>query len=135
MLRASMNAVTSVRTRYGPAPILLFPLSLTFLGALPLAASVPALGWLLLLPVLGGVWVLRAGVRVEPDALFVCNGLRRSRVPWTQVEGFDLPRRGPVRLLHAGRRTPLLALPRRELPQLLEAAEALAGPGRTQPGG
>ena len=120
-----------VRTRYGPVPILLFPLALFALGALPLASSVPGLGWLLLLPALAAVWVLRAGVRVTPAALVVCNGLRRRRVPWGEVEGFDLPGRGPVRLLHEGRRTALLALPRRELPQLLRAAEAVAGPGST----
>jgi uncharacterized membrane protein len=85
----------------------------------------------LLLPVLAAVWVLRAGVRVTPEALEVGNGLRRRRVPWHDVEGFDVPRRGPVRLLHGGARTPVLALPRRELPQLLAAAEQVAGPGRT----
>jgi hypothetical protein len=119
-----------VRTRFGPEPILLFPLALAGLGALPVAAAVPALVWVLLLPVLGAVWVLRAGVRVERDVLVVGNGLGRRRVRWDDVEGFDVPGRGPVRLLHDGRRTPLLALPRRELPQLLTAAERLAGPGR-----
>lgn len=124
----STTSARPVRTRFGPVPILLFPLSLTLLGAMPLAASVPHLGWVLLLPVLGAVWVLRAGVRVTPQALVVGNGLRRRRVPWSQVEGFDVPRHGPVRLLHAGTRTPLLALPRRELPQLLAAAEQVAEP-------
>lgn len=121
---------TPVRTRYGPVAILLFPLTLAFLGALPLAASVRWLTWVLLLPVLAAVWVLRAGVRVTPGGLVVSNGLRRRRVGWGDVEGFDVPRRGPVRLLHAGARTPLLALPRRELPQLLTAAEQLGGPLR-----
>jgi hypothetical protein len=113
-------------------PILLFPLALTLLGAVPLAASVPGLSWVLLLPVLAAVWVLRAGVRVTPDALVVSNGGRRRRVPWDDVEGFDLAGRGPVRLLHGGQRTALLALPKRELPQLLRAAEAVAGPGSAQ---
>ena len=131
MTTTSGTAARPVRTRYGPVPILLFPLSLGLLGALPLAASVPWLSWVLLLPVLAAVWVLRAGVRVTPDALVVGNGLSRRRIGWDDVEGFDVPRRGPVRLLHAGRRTLLLALPRRELPQLLAAAEQVAGPGST----
>jgi hypothetical protein len=121
-----------VRTRFGPVPILLFPLSLAFLGALPLAASISWLSWVLLLPVLAAVWVLRAGVRVTPGALVVGNGARRRQVRWDDVQGFDVPRRGPVRLLHSGGRTPLLALPRRELPQLLAAAEQVAGPGSTR---
>jgi hypothetical protein len=118
-----------VRTHYGPEPILLFPLSLALLGAVPLALSLPWLTWVLAVPVLLGLWVLRAGVRVEPAGLLVGNGLRRRRVRWDDVEGFDVPRLGPVRLLHAGGRTPLLALPRRDLPHLLAAAERVAGPG------
>jgi hypothetical protein len=118
-----------VRARFGPEPILLFPLAIAFLGALPLGASVPWLSWLLLLPLAGAVWVLRAGVRVEPAGLLVGNGLRRRRFPWDEVAGFDVPRRGPVRLLHPGGRTPLLALPRRDLPRLLAAAEQVAGAG------
>jgi hypothetical protein len=123
-----------VRTRFGPEPILLFPLSLALLGAVPLAVSLPWLTWVLVVPVLLGFWVLRAGVRVEPAGLLVGNGLRRRRIGWDDVEGFDVPRVGPVRLLHAGGRTPLLALPRRDLPHLLVAAERAAGPGRS-PGG
>ncbi len=133
MTQDATPGARQVRTVYGPVPILLFPLALALLGALPLAASVPWLGWVLLLPVLAAVWVLRAGVRVTPKALVVGNGLRRRSVAWDDVEGFDLPRRGPVRLLHGGERTALLALPRRELPQLLRAAEAVAGPGSTTP--
>ena len=123
------------RTRFGPEPILLFPLSIAFLGALPVGASVPWLSWVLLLPLAGAVWVLRAGVRVEPSGLLVGNGLRRRRFRWSDVQGFDVPRRGPVRVLHPGGRTPLLALPRRELPRLLDAAQQVggAGPGSAAP--
>ena len=130
--------MTALRTRFGPEPILLFPLSLALIGAVPLAATVWWLRWLVVLPLLGAVWVLRARVQAEPAGLVVCNGLRRRRVAWDDVQGFDVPRRGPVRLLHAGsggdqRRTPLLALPRRELPRLVAAAEAVGGPGRAGP--
>jgi hypothetical protein len=118
------------RARFGPEPIALFPLVLCLLGALPAAATWPALVWVPLLPLLAAVWVLRARVVVTPEALVVCNGLRRRRVPWERVEGFDVPRRGVARLLHdGGHRTALTAVPRRELGRLVRTAEALGGPG------
>jgi hypothetical protein len=118
----------TTRTRFGPEPIVLFPLLIALLGALPAATTWPALAWVPLLPLAGAVWALRARVRVTPDGLFVCNGLRRRTVPWEQVEGFDVPRRGPVRLLHGGKRTLLTAVPRRDVGLLVRAAEQVAGP-------
>lgn len=123
-----------LRSRFGPEPIALFPLSLALLGTVPVAGTTPWLAWLPVLPLLAAVWVLRARVQVRPSFLVVCNGLRRRLVRWDEVEGFDVPRRGPVRLLHPGRRTALTALPRRELPQLLAAAEQVAGPGSGRTG-
>ena len=123
-----------LRTRFGPEPIAVFPLLLALVGTLPAATTWRPAAWLPLLPVLGIVWVLRARVVARPAGLEVGNGLRRRTVPWARVEGFDVPRRGPVRLLSDGRRTPLTALPRRELPQLLAAAEQVAGPAGTAPG-
>jgi hypothetical protein len=117
-----------VRTRFGPEPILLLPLLLALVGAVPAAATWPVLSWVLLLPVVGAVWVLRARVLVTPEALVVCNGLRRKRVSWPEVEGFDLPRRGFVALLHGGRRTRLTAVARRDLGRLVTASEQVAGP-------
>ncbi|HWH30661.1 MAG TPA: PH domain-containing protein [Mycobacteriales bacterium] len=117
-----------VRTRFGPGPISLFPTALLFFCALPLAGALPVLSWLLLLPAAAAVWVLRARVVVTPEALLWSNGLRRHRTPWPSVEGFDLPRRGPVRLLHEGQRSVLTAVPRHELGQLVRAAEQVAGP-------
>ena len=122
-----------VRTRFGPGPVSLLPALLLLLCALPLAGTVPALSWLIAVPFAAAVWVLRARVVVTPEALVWSNGLRRHRTPWPSVEGFDLPRRGPVRLLHDGRRTVLTALPRHELAQLVRAAEQVAGPDRTSP--
>jgi len=115
--------------RFGPTPVSLVPLLIVWVGTFAAATWRP-LAWLPLLPLLAAVWVLRARVVVRPGSLEVGNGLRRRRVPWERVEGFDVPRRGPVRLLEAGdRRTPLTAVPRREVPRLLAAAEELAGPG------
>ena len=117
-----------VRRRFGPEPIGLLPLVVVLVGSLPAAVTWSWLGWLPLLPVLAAVWVLRARVVVRERGLEVCNGLRRRVVPWDDVEGFDVPRRGPVRLRARGRRTPLTAVPRRELRELVRAAEQVAGP-------
>lgn len=111
--------------RFGPQRDALIPVLVFFFGTLPLAGSSPALAPLLLLPLLCAAWVLRARVRALPIGVEVCNGLRTRRVAWSDVTGFDVPRRGPVRLLRDGARPlPLTALPRRDLPRLL----AVAGP-------
>ena len=124
-MTAGPAAQPAVRRRFGPGALALVPLGIVAVSSLGLAASTPWLVWLPLLPVLGAVWALRARVVVEDRGLSVCNGLGTTRVPWPSVEGFDLPRRGPVQLLHDGRRTRLLAVPRHELPQLVRSSEAV----------
>ena len=109
--------------RFGPERIALLPVLVALLGALPLATSSRWLSWLLLVPLVAGVWVVRARVVADARGLLVCNGLGSSAHPWSDVEGVDVPRRGPVRLLLAGgRRRPMTALPRRELRALLAVA-------------
>ena len=117
------------RRRFGPERIALLPVLVLLLGSLPLASSSAWLNAVLLVPVACAVWVLRARVVVAPVGVEVCNGLGVHRLPWTAVEGFDVPRRGPVRLLRAGG-SPLLmtALPRRQLPDLRAAAQDLGRP-------
>lgn len=119
------------RVRFGPQPLALLPLLVAFLGALPLATSSRYLTWLLLLPVGAAWWVLRARLLVGTVGLAVGNGLRTTYVAWPDVEGFDVPRRGWVRLVHGGRRTPMTALARCDLPALLAAAERIGGDGVT----
>jgi len=124
---------TPARVRLGPDRISLIPVVFFLLGSLPLAASSPWLVWVLLLPLGCAVWVLRARVVAIPVGVEVCNGLRASRVAWTDVTGVDVPRRGPLRLLRStGRPLLMTALARRDLPRLLavgEAAPAGAGAG------
>ena len=109
----------------------LVPVLVLLLGSLPLAASSAWLNWVVLVPVACAVWVLRARVVVAPVGIGVCNGLGVTRLPWSVVEGFQVPRRGPVRLLRTGGRPlPMTALPRRQLPALREAAQEL---GREDP--
>jgi hypothetical protein len=120
---------TVQRRRFGPDRITLLPVLVLLLGSLPLAASSPWLNVLLLVPVACAVWVLRARVVVAPVGIEVCNGLGAARLPWSAVEGFEVPRRGPVRLLRTGGSPlPMTALPRRRLPELREAAQALGRP-------
>ena len=117
------------RRRFGPERIALLPVLVVLLGSLPLAASSAWLNAVLLVPVACAVWVLRARVVVAPEGVEVCNGLTAHRLPWSSVEGFDVRRRGPVRLLRTGGGPlPLTALPRRQLRDLRAAAEELGRP-------
>lgn len=111
--------------RFGPDRIALLPVMVFLLGSLPLASSRAWLSWLVLLPIGCAVWVVRARVVAAPAGVEVCNGLRAHRLAWGDVEGFDVPRRGPVRLLrHGGRPLLMTALARRELPLLLGRASS-----------
>lgn len=107
------------------------PVVVLLLGSLPVAASEGWLNWVVLVPVACAVWVLRARVVLAPVGVEVCNGLRAHRLAWADVEGFRVPRRGPVQLLR--RDAPPLrmtAVPRRQLGRLRAAAEEL---GRAAP--
>jgi hypothetical protein len=120
------GAQTARRRRFGPDRIALLPVLVVLLGSLPLAGSSAWLNAVLLVPVACAVWVLRARVVVAAVGIEVCNGLAVHRLPWSAVLGFDVPRRGPVRLLRTGA-APLLmtALPRRQLRDLRDTAEEL----------
>ena len=124
-----MAAPLRDRVRFGPEKIALLPVLFFAFGTVPLAASDRRLLGLLVLPLLCAVWVLRARVVVTPVALEVCNGLGVRRLPWAQVEGYDVPRRGPVRVLSAGGRTPMTALHRTRLRDLVRASEELVRGG------
>ena len=119
-------STTRTRQRFGPDRIALLPVLVLLLGSLPLAASSAWLNWVVLVPVCCAVWVLRARVVVAHVGIEVCNGLAAHRLPWSAVEGFRVPRRGPVRLLRGGGRPLLMtALSRRELPLPRQAASTL----------
>ena len=105
--------------RFGPQKIGLLPVLVLLLGALPLAASSGPLLVVLLVPLAAAVWVLRARVVADRHGLLVCNGLAAHAHPWSEVEGFDVPRLGPVRLVLRDRRVALTAVSRRELRALL----------------
>jgi hypothetical protein len=107
--------------RFGPERTALAVVLVLALGALPLGLSSPYLAPLLLVPLVAAVWVLRARVVAGGDGLEVCNGLGVRRLGWSQVDAFDIPKRGPVVLRDTGGgRQRLTALPRHELRRLLE---------------
>ncbi len=115
------------RVRFGPERIALLPVMVFFLGSLPIAGSRSWLNGIVLIPLACAVWVLRAGVVAIPVGVEVCNGLRAHRVAWADVDGFAVPRRGPVRLLRReGRPLAMTAMPRRDLPRLLAVGEQAA---------
>ncbi|MCW2665397.1 MAG: cfp6 [Frankiales bacterium] len=117
----------SERVRFGPERIAIAPVLVMAIGAIPLGLSSPWLRWVLLVPVACAVWVLRARVVVARDGLEVCHGLTTRRYPWNTVEGFDVPRRGPVRLLTGGRQVALTPLPRRQVRELVAACTSASG--------
>lgn len=124
---------SSAQVRFGPERVALLGVVIVAAAAIPAAATWRPVAWLLLLLVPAAVWVLRARVVVSPDGLEVCNGVLRRRVPWDGVEGFDVPRHGPVRLVHGGRRTVLTAVPHRDARRLVSAATRLAPQPAGQP--
>ena len=116
------------RARFGPDRIALLPVMVFFFGSIPVATSHVALIWVLLLPVAAAVWVVRARVVAAPIGVEVCNGLRAHRMTWADVEGFDVPKRGPVTLLRRGGRSlRMTALSRRDLRRLVAVGERAAG--------
>jgi hypothetical protein len=115
--------VSEQPVRFGPERTSLVALVIAVVCALPAAATWRPVAWFLLVLLAGAVWLLRARVVVGADGVEVCNGLGRRRVPWDAVEGFDVPPRGPVRLLHSGRRTVMTAVPHRDARRLVQAAE------------
>lgn len=116
------------RARFGPDRLALLPVMVFFFGSLPVATSHVALLWVLLLPLAAAAWVVRARVVAVPIGVEVCNGLRAHRLAWTDVEGFEVPRRGPVTLLRrTGPPLRMTALPRRDLRRLVAVGEHAAG--------
>ncbi len=121
-----MAAAATGTVRFGPDFGSLVAVVILTFGAVPLALSSSLLLPLLLVPLAWGVWVLRARVVVTQAALEVCNGLAVHRLAWPEVEGYDVPARGPVRVLGAKGSLALTALPRNRVRALVEASEQVA---------
>jgi hypothetical protein len=118
---ADEPAPTVVRIRTSRVALLAVLLGVSCVT--PLAAASPWLLWLYLVPVLAGVWVVRAGVDVDPDGVTVRALARSRRVGWARVAGLAVGRRGQVRLvLTSGGQLRLPAVRARHLPLVAAAS-------------
>ncbi|MFL6127778.1 MAG: PH domain-containing protein [Mycobacteriales bacterium] len=123
------GAVLRVRT---PRTALVAVLVLA-ICVLPLASSAPWLAVLWLVPVALAAWVLRAGVDVDPSGLTVRALLGTRRLPWAEVAGLRVGRRGLLAaVLRGGGTVRLPVLRPRHLP-LVAAASAGRLPDPEQP--
>jgi hypothetical protein len=81
----------------------LIPVGLLLLCVLPAAATAPAAALLLLLPVIAAAGVLRTGVDVGGDGdaagVTVRSLVGRRHVPWAEVAGIRVGRRGELWLV------------------------------------
>jgi hypothetical protein len=97
----------------------LFPVGLLALCVVPLAFSAPWTPVLLLIPLAVALWVLRAGVDIDRDALTVRPLAGQKRVPWTDVAGIRVAPRGDLWLVTTrGTEVRLPVMRARDLPRV-----------------
>jgi hypothetical protein len=109
----------------------LLPVVLLLVCAVPLAFAATWTPVVLLVPALVAAWVLRVGVDVDDDALTVRSLVGQRRVPWSELAGIRVGRRGDLWLVTTGAtevRLPVLRA--RDLPRL----SALSGGRIPSPG-
>jgi hypothetical protein len=103
--------------------VTLLPVLFLALCLSPLAVYRPWLLWLFAVPALLAVWVLRAGVDVDPDGVTVHALAGRRRVPWPGMAGLQIGRRGVTSLvLTSGSTLRLPAVRARHLPMVAAAS-------------
>jgi hypothetical protein len=103
--------------------VTLLPVLFLALCLSPLAVYRPWLLCLFALPLLLALWVLRAGVDVDPDGVTVHALAGRRRVPWSDVAGLRIGRRGAASLvLTSGGALRLPAVRARHLPMIAAAS-------------
>jgi len=120
-----------VRIRSSRAALL--PVLLLAVCTIPLATAAAWLAVLFVVPVAALLWVVRAGVDVDPAAVTVCALLGRRRVGWDAVAGLRAGPRGDLRLVLSGGRELRLPVARaRHLPVI---AAASGGRLPQEPGG
>ena len=99
----------------------LFPVGLLTLCTVPLAFAAPWTPVLLLIPLTVAVWVLRVGVDVADDGLTVRSLAGQRHVPWAEVAGIRVARRGDLWLVTTrGTEVHLPVMRARDLPRLAE---------------
>ena len=92
------ESVVQIRaSRVTLLPVLFLALCLS-----PLAVYRVWLLWLFAVPLLLALWVLRAGVDVSPGGVVIRALAGSRRLPWSEVAGLRIGRRGEVSVVTAG---------------------------------
>lgn len=113
------QAAVRVRTTRSALLVVFFVL----LCVSPLALAVPWLAWLFVIPLVLAAWVLRAGVDVDGTGVTIRALFGSRRVPWDDVAGLSVTRRGQVMLVRAnGRQVRMPVVRARHLPLLAAAS-------------
>ncbi|MFW0786743.1 PH domain-containing protein [Gordonia sp. CPCC 206044] len=101
-----------------------FAVPMMFVVAVILAgASLPWLGWTLVLPVLLGWWIVRIRTVVDEDGLTAVHTFSSREIPWNELDGLQFPRWGSVHaVLVNGARVRLPAVTFADLPRLSAAS-------------
>jgi Bacterial PH domain len=92
--------VETVRLR--PSPAALPAVLVLALCVLPLATARPWLLVLLAIPLLALLWVLRVAVDVDGAGVTVRAVFGQRRIPWEEVSGLQVGRRGDLWLVRSG---------------------------------
>jgi len=99
--------------------IALFPVGLLALCTIPLAFAAFWTPVLLVIPLAAALWVLRVGVDVADDGLTVRSLAGQRQVPWQEIAGIRVARRGELWLVTTrGTELHLPVMRARDLPQL-----------------
>jgi Bacterial PH domain len=97
----------------------LFPVGLLALCTVPLAFAAPWTPVLLVIPVAVALWVLRVGVDISDDGLTVRSLAGQRQVPWPEIAGIRVARRGDLWLVTTrGTEVHLPVMRARDLPRL-----------------
>ena len=97
----------------------LFPVALLALCTVPLAFAAPWTPVLLVIPVAVALWVLRVGVDIGDDGITARSLAGRRQVPWPEVAGIRVARRGDLWLVTTrGTEVQLPVMRARDLPRL-----------------
>jgi hypothetical protein len=97
----------------------LIPVGLLALCTVPLAFAAPWTPVLLLVPLVVAVWVLRVGVDIADDGLTVRSLAGERRVPWDELAGIRVAKRGELWLVTTrGTEVRVPVMRARDLPRL-----------------
>jgi hypothetical protein len=99
----------------------LVPVALLFVCVVPAAVASPWTLFLLLVPLAVAAWVLRVGVDVGDDGLTVRSVAAARVVPWEDLAGIRVGRRGDLWLVtRSGSEVAVPVLRARDLPRLAQ---------------